>query len=142
MDMNKATLTTLLQVAGLLHLGLLWAGASMPRVVNLRAHLSMLPVFIRRLFLVYFAFIGLILIGFGSLSYFFAGSIAGGEPLGRALAVLMTAFWGVRLVVATFVFDAKPYLTSGWYRLGYHAINLVFVYLLGIYALAVWGART
>ena len=54
-------LTALLQLAGLLHLGLTLAGATMPRVVGLRAHVATLPEFVRRLFWVYYGFIGLCL---------------------------------------------------------------------------------
>ena len=54
--MNTSTLTTLLQIAALLHLGLLCAGASMPKAVSLREHIGALPPFLRQLFLVYFCF--------------------------------------------------------------------------------------
>ena len=136
------TLTHLLQFAAVCHLGLAWAGASMPRAVGLHDHLASLPAFIRRLFLVYFTFIGLILVGFGSLTFIYAEAMASGVPVARGLCVLMTIFWLVRLVVATFVFDVRPYLTTWFYRLGYQATNLVFVYLLVVYAMAAWkGGR-
>ena len=140
--MTTATLTKLLQIAGLLHIGLFWAGASMPKAVNLGAHLASLPSFIRRLFFVYFSFIALVLAGFGCLTYIFAASIAAGEPVARALCILLTVFWMFRLVVAVFVFDVRPYLTNGFYRLGYWGLNLVFSYLVAVYVLAVWkGGR-
>jgi dolichyl-phosphate-mannose--protein O-mannosyl transferase len=56
-------------------------------------------------------FIGRLLVGFGCLTFFYA---------------------------AAFVFDVRPYLTNWFYRIGYHAINLVFVYLLAVYVLAAW----
>jgi len=136
--MKTQTLVLLLQFAGMLHIGLACAGATLPRAVQLRAHLTALPQFIRRLFLVYFAFIGLVLIGFGALTFFFAGEIAAGEPLARALCLLCLVFWTARLIVAAFIFDVRPYLTNWFYRIGYQATNLVFVYLVGVYALAVW----
>ena len=140
--MKTELLITLLQIAALCHLGLVWAGVSMPKAVNLSGHLATLPPFIRRLFLVYFAFIGLVLIGFGSLTFFFAQAIAAGEPIARGLCVLLIAFWTLRLIVATFVFDVRPYLKNGFYRVGYWATNLVFVYLLAVYVLALWkGGR-
>src|SRR5438132_11599363 len=105
--MNTTTLTHLLQLAGVLHIGLVWAGASMPRAIDLRRHIQVLPPFIRRLFLVYFLFIGLMLVGFGSLTFLFAGPIAAGEPLALALSILMLIFWTIRLVVAAFVFDVR-----------------------------------
>jgi len=129
-------LATLLQIAGLLHIGLVWAGATMPRTVNLREHLKLLPPFIRRLFLVYFAFVGLMLVGFGTLTFLFAGDMAAGEPLARGLCVFLGIFWTTRLVVAAFVFDVRPYLTNWFYRLGYQATNLVFVFLVAVYAMA------
>ena len=136
--MNTSSLTILLQIAALLHIGLICAGASMPRAVGLRTHLVALPPFIRRLFLVYFSFIGLVLFGFACLTFFFADAMAAGEPLARALCVLLTAFWTLRLVAMAFIFDVRPYLTNWFYRLGYQATNLVFVYLVAVYALAVW----
>jgi len=140
--MNTSTLTILLQIAAILHLGLLWAGASMPRAVDLSRHLATLPPFIRRLFLVYFCFIGFSLAGFGCLTFFFASAMADGVPLARALCVFLTVFWTIRLFAAKFIFDLKPYLTTGFRRAGYHALNLVFLYLPVIYFIAAWkGGR-
>lgn len=129
-------LPLLLQIAGLLHIGLAAAGALMPRVVKLNQHLAGLPPFIRRLFLVYYSFIALSLVGFGLISFFCADALAAGEPLARAVCLFLTAFWTVRLIAAAFIFDVRPYLISGWLRLGYHATNVVFLYLLVVYVLA------
>jgi hypothetical protein len=136
--LSVSRLTRLLQFAALCHLGLVWAGASMPRAVDLQNHLANLPAFIRRLFFVYFAFIGLVLVGFGCLTFVYAPAMARGVPVARGLCLLMAAFWLARLVVAAFVFDVRPYLTTRLYRLGYQATNLVFVYLVFVYALAAW----
>lgn len=135
--MKTQTLAILLQAAALLHIGLICAGASMPKAVNLTANLKVLPSFIRRLFLVYYAFIGLMLVGFGTLTFVFADAMARGEPLARGLSILLTAFWGLRLVASAFIFDVRPYLTNWFYRIGYHALNLAFVYILAVY---VWAA--
>jgi hypothetical protein len=139
--MNATTLTNLLRIAGLLHLCLICAGAAMPRAVNMRRHLAALPPFLRHLFLVYFSFIGLMLVGFGALTFLYAPAMAAGEPVARGLCVLLMAFWSLRLFAA-FVFDVRPYLTNWIYRLGYYAINLIFLYLLAVYVLAAWkGGR-
>jgi len=136
--MNTTTLTLLLQLAGILHLGLICAGLMMPGVVNLRANLATLPMFIRRLFWVYYAFIGLCLVSFGCLTFALASTLAEGSILARALCVFFAAFWTMRLMAATFVFDLRPYLTNVYRRVGYHAINIVFVYLPVVYLLAAW----
>src|SRR6266516_4541383 len=126
-------LSTLLQVAGVLHLGLAWAGATMPEAVNLRGHLAALPPFVRRLYWVYFTFIGLVLLGMGAITFLYAQAMASAEPLARALSVFLAVFWTLRLIVAAFVFDVRPYLTNWFYRLGYHATTVVFIYLAVIY---------
>lgn len=135
--MNTSTLTVLLRLAGILHLGLICAGLMMPRVVGLPTHLATLPSFIRRLFWVYYAFIGLCLVSFGCLTFALAGRLADGTVLARALCVFFAAFWTLRLIAA-FVFDLSPYLTNAYRRLGYHGINIVFIYLPVVYLLAAW----
>jgi hypothetical protein len=95
--MNTHNLTLLLELAGMMHLGLMCAGALMPRAVNLRAHLAVLPPFIRRLYWVYYAFIGLCLVSFGLLTVTFAGTLAAGGALARAVCAFLAVFWTVRL---------------------------------------------
>ena len=129
-------LTLLLQVAGVLHIGLMCAGLLMPKVVNMRAHLAGLPAFIRQLFWVYYTFIALCLVSFSVITFVFAETLASGTTLARALCVFLALFWTLRLLVATFVFDMRPYLTSRGRRVGYHALNVVFIYLPLVYALA------
>ena len=132
----KINLTLLLQIAGVLHLGLMCAGLLMPRVVGMRRHLAALPPFIRQLFWVYYSFIALCLVSFSILTIAFAGTLAAGGNLARALCAFFAMFWTLRLLAATCVFDMRPYLTSSHRRLGYHAINIVFAYLPVVYALA------
>jgi len=135
-------LILLLQFAGLMHLGLMCAGVLMPRAVNLKNNLAVLPPFIRRLFWVYYTFIGLCLISFGIMTFTFAGTLAAGGGLARALCVFLALFWTIRLIAATFVFDVRPYLTNNLWRLGYHATNIVFIYLPVVYAWVAWkGGR-
>ena len=134
-------LIRLLQIAGVLHLGLMAAGLMMPRVVNMRAHLAGLPAFIRQLFWVYYTFIALCLVSFSVITIVFADTLAAGGTLARALCVFLAVFWTVRLIVATFVFDMRPYLTSRLRRVGYHAVNAVFAYLPVVYLLAAGQPR-
>jgi hypothetical protein len=138
----KLNLTLALQIAGLMHVGLMCAGALMPRVVNMRSHLAVLPPFIRQMFWVYYTFIGLCLVSFCIITLTFASTLAAGGNLARALCAFFGVFWTVRLIAGTFIFDMKPYLTNRWRRLGYHAINIVFAYLPIVYAWAAWkGGR-
>lgn len=136
--MKTNMLILLLQLAGLSHVGLICAGIAMPRVVNLRTQIATLPPLIRQLFWVYYTFIGLCLVSFGAISFAFARQLAGGTDLARAICVFLTAFWTLRLVAATLVFDVRPYLRSAALRAGYHATNIVFILLPLVYLLAAW----
>jgi hypothetical protein len=127
-------LVTALQLAGLLHLGLLAAGLTMPHIVNLRSHLAVLPSFIRRLFWVYYGFIGMCLLSFGGLSVLFAPDLASGTALARAICGFLALFWTIRSFVAVFVFDVRPYLTTPALKFGFHATNAVFLVLPFIYS--------
>jgi hypothetical protein len=140
--MKTLNLTLALEIAGFLHLGLICAGALMPGVVGMRTHLTNLPSFIRRLFWVYYSFIGLCLVSFGTISVILAPTLAAGGTFAKAFCLFLAAFWTLRLIAATFVFDMRPYLTNNYRRLGYHAINIVFVYLPIVYAWTAWkGGR-
>jgi hypothetical protein len=132
----RIDLTLLLQIAGVLHLGLMSAGLLMPKAVNIGAHLANLPASIRQLFWVYYSFIALCLVGFSVITIVFAETLASGSTLARALCGFFAVFWTLRLLVATFVFDMRPYLTSTPRRIGYHALNVVFAYLPIVYGLA------
>jgi hypothetical protein len=132
----NVNLTLLLKIAGVLHLGLMCAGLLMPRLVQMRRHLAPLPPFIRQLFWVYYTFIALCLVSFSLMTVAFAGTLAAGGNLARAICAFFAIFWTVRLFAATFVFDMRPYLTNTYRVVGYHAINIVFVYLPVVYALA------
>ena len=135
------TLTLLLQVAGVMHFGLMAAGLMMPKVVRLRWHLAELPPFVRQLFWVYYSFIALCLVGFSVITIAFAGTLAAGSGLARALCVFFAVFWTVRLYAATFVFDMRPYLTSRLRRVGYSVLNVAFAYLPIVYILAATQPR-
>jgi len=140
--MKMLNMTTLLQVAGVMHFGLLAAGLLMPRAIGLREHLALLPSFIRRLYWVYYLFIGFCLLSFGSLTFCFAGGLAKGGSLARGVCIFLTLFWLMRLLAAVFVFDVRPYLVNRWWRAGYHATNVVFSYLPVVYGLAAWKGGT
>jgi hypothetical protein len=136
--MKTPNLTLLLQIAGMLHLGLMCAGALMPRAVNLRANIAPLPPFIRRLFWVYYSFIGLCLASFGLITVVFAQTLAAGGGLARAICIFLALFWTIRLIAAAFVLDVSPYLKNSFWRAGYHATNIAFAYLPVVYAWAAW----
>jgi hypothetical protein len=133
--------TMLLQLGGVLHFAILTASALVPRVLDWRTNLAPLNPFLRRLFWVYGVFIVLTIVGFGTITLRHASVLASGEPLARTVCAFIAIFWFVRLLVQWFVFDPRAFLTNGWLKAGYQCLTLAFLYLIGIYGWAAFGAK-
>jgi len=124
---------TLLLIGGLLHFVILIASALTPRLLDWRANLAALHPFLRRLFWVYGCFIVLVIVSFGLLTLRHADELASGAALARSVCVMIAIFWLARLAVQFFVFDARPFLTTRFLRLGYYGLTLLFTALVFIY---------
>jgi hypothetical protein len=124
---------TWLVAGGLLHFVVLIASALTPRVLDWRTNLAALHPFLRRLFWVYGCFIVLVIISFGVLTLGHADELASGAALPRSVSAMIALFWLARLGVQFFVFDAGPFLTTPFLRLGYHGLSLLFTALAFIY---------
>lgn len=133
----KETLTLCLYGGAALQGGILIASALAPGALDWKKHLATLPELLRRMFWVYGAFIVLCIVAFALLTAWQAPVLAEGAPLARGFCGFVAAFWGLRLLVQCFVFDARPYLTNWIYRWGYHGLTVVFAVLAGLYG---WAA--
>ena len=122
------TLHHLILLGGLGHFAILLASAQVPRVLDWKHELAPLHPFVRQLFWGYGAFIVLTIAGFGVLTLMNVDALAAGSQLARGTAALVAVFWAVRLAGQCFVFDARPYLTNAWRRLGYHTLTAAFVF--------------
>jgi hypothetical protein len=134
-------LETSLRFAGVLHFGLLLASASTPHALDWRRNLASLHPFLRKLFSVYGAFIVLVIVAFGTLTLGHSGEMAGGSSLARWLCGFIAVFWLSRLFVQLFIFDARPFLTNWYYKIGYHSLTFVFTYFTVVYGLAALRGR-
>ena len=126
----------LLLAGGILHFVILIASALTPRVLDWRGNLATLHPFLRRLFWVYGAFIVLVIVSFGLLTLFHAGALSSGEALPRSVCAVIAVFWLARLAVQFFVFDARPFVTTTFLRVGYHGLSVLFIALVFIYSCA------
>ena len=124
---------SLLVVGGLLHFVILIASALTPRLLDWRTNLAALHPFLRRLFWVYGVFIVLVIISFGTLTLVRADELASATPLARSVCTMIALFWLARLGVQFFVFDARPFLTTAFRRVGYHGLTFLFSALVFIY---------
>ena len=124
---------SLLILGGLLHFVILIASALTPRLLDWRTNLAVLHPFLRRLFWVYGVFIVLVIISFGTLTLTRADELASTTPLARSVCAMIALFWLARLAVQFFVFDARPFLTTTFRRVGYHGLTFLFSALVFIY---------
>ena len=70
----------------------------------------------------------LTIIAFGLLSVLYFRELATGDGLARSVCAFIAIFWGMRLVVALFVFDANEFLTTWYFKVGYHLLTVTFIY--------------
>jgi hypothetical protein len=125
-----------LRIAGCLHFAVLVASALTPGALDWRGNLATLHPFLRRLFWVYGAFIVLVIIAFGTLTLWHSHALVEGTPLARSVCLFIGVFWLARLFVQLFVFDARPFLTNWFYKIGYHSLTVVFIYFVTVYGMA------
>jgi hypothetical protein len=60
----------------------------------------------------------------------------------RSLCAFIAVFWAARLVVQLAIFDTRPFLTNWFYKLGYHALTIIFAALVFIYGWAALSPHT
>ena len=138
--MNAASLpnlTTFLVLAGVCHFGILLASALVPRVLDWRGELARISPLSRHVVWTHGVFIVLTIVAFGLITVVNAATLASGTALARWFCGFVAVFWLSRLFVQVFLFDARPYLTSGFLKLGYHGLTVVFTFMGAVYA---WAA--
>jgi hypothetical protein len=122
--------------AGILHFGILLAGVLAPFVLDWKSALARLDPLSRQIVWVHGVFIVLVVLGFAVVSVVFSGNLAEGTPLSRAITSFIAVFWGLRLLIQLFVFDARSHLGNPLLRIGYHGLTVVFAYHAVVYGLA------
>lgn len=130
------TLETLIMISGVIHLGTLLGSAQVPKELKFREELLRVSPLLRHWILVAGGYVVLDLVAFGMLSLLFAKELASGHPLARGLCGFICVFWGIRLIIQLFLFDAKPYLRNWFLTIGYHALTLVFAWHVAVYGYA------
>ena len=127
---------SLLQFAAALQLLILIASGLTPRVLDWRKNLAVLNPFLRRLFWVYGMFIVMVIVGFVVLTFQHADAMATRAPVAHSLCAFIAIFWGARLFVQFAIFNPRPFLTNWFYKLGYHALTVIFAFLVFVYGKA------
>jgi hypothetical protein len=131
-------LTVLLQIAGACHFALLLASFSVPRVLRWQDELSRVNALTRQLVWVHGAYIVLTIIGFGIITVVATGDLLAGSVLAVAVNAFIGLFWLGRLLVQFFYFDAGPWLTTAFLKVGYRLLTVLFAFFTVVYLGAVW----
>ena len=126
----------LLHLAAAAQLLILIASALTPKVLDWRENLTVLHPFLRKLFWVYGTFIVMVIMAFATLTFRHADAMAAREPVARSLCLFIAIFWGARLFVQFAIFDVRPFLTTWFYKIGYHGLAIIFAFLTLVYGRA------
>jgi hypothetical protein len=62
---------------------------------------------------------------FGLICLFNANELSNGSGLARGICGYIAIFWGVRLALQ-WVLDVEAHLSTGWLRLGYFLLTILF----------------
>lgn len=127
----------LVMISGVIHLGTLLGSAQVPKELNFREELPKLNPLLRHWVLVSGGYIVFSIVAFGLISLVFYEELAAESvqrtTMARVFCGYVSLFWGIRLLIQFFVFDAKPYLRTIFLKVGYHGLTLVFVWQTLIY---------
>ena len=127
------SMQTLLIVSGILHLGTLIGSAQVLRELRFKEELPKVNPMMRQWILVAGAYVVINILAFGIISLVLHDELASGSSLARAFCGYIAIFWGFRLTIQFFFFDAKPYLRNWFLKAGYHGLTIVFVWHTLVY---------
>jgi hypothetical protein len=130
-------LPVLVLTAGVGQLVLVVASLAIPRVLRWREDTAKLRPLTRQVFWTYAVYVWTINLCFGLLSALAPGWLLDRSPLAAAVCGFITAYWGGRLIIQFTYFDRTDAPSGPAVRLAEAALVGLFVYLTGVYGLAV-----
>jgi ABC-type amino acid transport system permease subunit len=133
------SLEQLIFVGGLLHFATLLGSAQVPKELKFKEELPKLAPLFQHWIWTAGGYILLNIVAFAIASTFFSNDLVDGSRLARLMCGYIAIFWGIRLVIQLFIFDAKPYLRNRFLTVGYHGLTLVFIYQTLVYGYAAFA---
>ena len=123
-------------LAGAVHVFIVAMNVPLPKMLGYREELARVSPIIRQIFVVHSIYILLVLIGLSLLCFRFAPQLAGGSPIGVFLSGCMAVFWGLRLLIQLFYYDAS---LKSKHRIAHLTFTLAIGFLSGVFAIAALG---
>lgn len=100
-------LVPLIWIAGAIQLVDAVVNLALPGRIHTRENLDRVSPLVRQVFWSHWAYIMLVLLIFGVMCIFFAPDLAGGSILGRFMSGALAIFWGLRVPIQLYWFDAE-----------------------------------
>jgi len=139
-DLNaEKVLSLALWLAGAGHFLLLIAGSQLPSRLDWKNDLAKVHPFNRKLLWTYWAFTGITIAAFGTLTLVLHDELLRGERAALALAAFIAFFWALRIAVDSFYFSHRDWPSGRQFVVGHILLNGLFLFLLCTYAgLLIW----
>jgi hypothetical protein len=136
--MSHELLNSAVTWAGIGQLILALASLMIPGVLNWKRDLEKLRPLTRQVFWTYAGYIWFTNVSFGLVSTGIPGALLDASPLAACVTGFITLYWGARCAIQWFYYDRSE-APGGWaIRLAETTLNLLFVLLTGVYAVALW----
>ena len=126
----------LIQLAGLAQIMLAIGSLAIPKLLNWQGSLLNTSKFIQQMFWTYAAYILVINICFGLLSFFCYHELTDGSRLAVLINGFIAVYWISRLIIQFFYFDRAAFPQGKFYLAGEVLLVFVFVLLSVVYAYA------
>jgi len=98
-------LDLLLQLGGIVQLGIAGANLLAPRRFAYRENLARVSPIVREIFVVHCIYIVLVVLFFAAVCLLLPDELHGGCALGRVLSGFLAAFWGLRMLIQLVFYD-------------------------------------
>lgn len=127
-----------IKAAGVVQLVIAAANFVIPRKLAYAESLARVTPIVRQVFIVHAVYIVGMLVAFGGLCWGFAPELAGGSGLGCWTSGFLAVFWGARVFVQAFYYDAELKRQN---RAAHVFFLSAFVYLALVFTAAALGGR-
>jgi hypothetical protein len=130
-----------LWLAALANFCVLAAGVQLPWRLKWREDLAKLTPFNRKLFRVYYFFVGMTIVAFGTMTFALHDAMLAGDREALFLAGFIGLWWIARIVIDAVYFDHADWPKGKGMAIGHAVLTTTFVALAFTYtALVIWHA--
>lgn len=136
MEAFEYNIQSLIRVAGLAQIVLVFGSLAVPRVLNWHIELAKVQPLIKQMFWTYAAYILVTNLCFGLVSVSAFAELTNGSILAKLVTGFIAVYWISRVLIQFFYFDRKGFPTGRWHRFAEVLLGALFVFLSVVYTRA------